>query len=123
MSNNREGNYCQANFLTDKTVVAARWRKHLEPLLNRENVSASTNRLSISGDGQAVGTLNEVKKAIKELKNSGKDELPAEVFKYAREKLHEILHHSLLKIWEVEELLVYHLAGWKISFVFFTKRH
>ncbi|XP_058839579.1 uncharacterized protein LOC131695065 [Topomyia yanbarensis] len=84
MCNDREG-----NLLTDKTMVAARWREHFETLLNRENVSASTNRIRISDD-----------EAIKELKNckaAGKDELPVELFKHGSEQLHEILHRTLLK--------------------------
>lgn len=37
-------------------MVTASWKEHFETLLNGKNVSALSNRLSISADGQAAGS-------------------------------------------------------------------
>ena len=111
MCNDREG-----NLLTDKTMVAARWKEYFETLLNGECERVSRHRTNIGDDGQAVDppTLDEVKKAIHELKNNKaarKDELPAELLKHGSEQLHQMIHHILEKIWEEEELPTSWLDG------------
>lgn len=110
MCNDRNG-----NLLTDKTMVAARWREHFEVLLNGGSGRA-TDRIRIDDDGQAVEppTLDEVKTAIRGLKNNkaaGKDELPAELLKHGSEQLYQLLHRIILKIWEEEELPASWLDG------------
>lgn len=108
----------EGNLLTDKTMVAARWKEYFETLLNGENERASTNRTHIDDDGQAVEppTLEEVKKAIRELKNSkaaGKDELPAELLKAAASTVYCSRYGRRKNC---------PLVGWMVSFVPSTKR-
>ena len=104
MCNDRMG-----NLLTDRTMVAARWKEHFQRLLNGEDEIASRSRIDVSDDGEAVEppTLDEVKKALNELKNNkaaGKDEIPVELLKHGSEQLHQSIHHIIQKIWEDEEL-------------------
>ncbi|XP_039450571.2 uncharacterized protein LOC120429605 [Culex pipiens pallens] len=90
MCNDREG-----NLLTDKTAVAARWKEHFQQLLN-ENCSAVD-----------PPTLEDVEKAVKELKNAksaGKDGLSAELFKHGSARMIEILHQIVQRIWCEEQL-------------------
>jgi sorting nexin-29 len=111
MCNDREG-----NLLTDRAMVAARWKQHFEDLLNGSNEGVSRNRIEIDDDGKAVEppTLDEVKKALSELKNSkaaGKDEIPVELLKHGSEQLHQSIHRVLLRIWQDEEVPTSWLDG------------
>ncbi|XP_062709021.1 uncharacterized protein LOC134288373 [Aedes albopictus] len=99
---------CIDREMTDLTMVTARWREYFEELLNGGNGRA-TDRIRIDDDGQAVEppTLDEVKTAIRGLKNNnaaGKDELPVQFLKYDSEQLYQLLHRIILTIWEEEEL-------------------
>ncbi|XP_062711243.1 uncharacterized protein LOC134289445 [Aedes albopictus] len=111
MCNDREG-----NLLTEKTMVTARWKEHFEDLLNGSSEGAPRNRINIMDDSQVVEppTLDEVKKALKELKNSkaaGKDVIPVELLKHGSEQLHQSIHQIIIKIWEDEELPTSWLNG------------
>ncbi|XP_039452865.2 uncharacterized protein LOC120431811 [Culex pipiens pallens] len=105
MCNDTEG-----NLLTDKTAVAARWKEHFQQLLNGETREGIVeDRIHVEEDGKAVDppTLEEVAKAVKELKNgksAGKDGLPAELFKHGSTRMTEILHQIILRIWCEEQL-------------------
>jgi len=91
-------------------MVAARWKEHFELLLNDPGSGErSENRIRIENDGQVVEppTLDEVSKAINELKNckaAGKDGVPAELLKAGSLRLHEAIHELIGKIWMDEEL-------------------
>ena len=100
MINDRQGNI---------TGVAARWKEHFEVLLNGQVSREDTNRSSIEDDGQAVDppTLDEVRKATRELKNgkaAGKNGIPAEILKIGSARLYEAIHHVIGMIWEEEEM-------------------
>ncbi|XP_058064632.1 uncharacterized protein LOC131214270, partial [Anopheles bellator] len=105
MCNDREG-----NLITDRAEVARRWKEHFRVLLNGEgNSGDERSSLVIENDGKAVDppSMDEVKKAVKELKNckaAGKDGIPAELFKVGSEKLLCALHRLMLKVWTDEEL-------------------
>ncbi|XP_039449776.1 uncharacterized protein LOC120428760 [Culex pipiens pallens] len=105
MCNDREG-----NLLTDKTAVAARWKEHFQQLLNGETREGIVeDRMNVEDDGIAVDppTLENVEKAVKELKNAksaGKDGLPAELFKHGSARMIEILHQIVQRIWCEEQL-------------------
>ena len=97
-------------------MVAARWKEYFETLLNGECERVSRDRTNIGEDGQAVEppTLDEIKKAIRELKinkAAGKYELPAELLKHGSKKLYQMIHRMLENIWEEEELLTSWLDG------------
>jgi hypothetical protein len=105
MCNDKDG-----NLLTDKPMVAARWKEHFQTLLNgEEREEQNRNRMRIASDGQAVEppTQDEVKQAIRQLKNgkaAGKDGLPAELLKAGSERLYDAIHRIILRIWEDEEM-------------------
>ncbi|XP_055533253.1 uncharacterized protein LOC129723146 isoform X2 [Wyeomyia smithii] len=105
MCNDREG-----NLITDKTEVARRWKEHFSVLLNGEgNSGVKRSRMAIENDGQAVEppSIDEVKKAVKELRNckaAGKDGIPAELFKVGSEQLYRAIHRIMLRVWSDEEL-------------------
>ncbi|XP_038117204.1 uncharacterized protein LOC119769300 [Culex quinquefasciatus] len=100
----------EGNLLTDKTAVAARWKEHFQQLLNGETREGIVeDRMNVEDDGIAVDppTLEDVEKAVKELKNAksaGKDGLPAELFKHGSARMIEILHQIVQRIWCEEQL-------------------
>ncbi|XP_038116847.1 uncharacterized protein LOC119769036 [Culex quinquefasciatus] len=112
MCNDREG-----NLLTDKTAVAARWKEHFQQLLNGEmREGVVEDRMNVEDDGIAVDppTLEDVEKAVKELKNAksaGKDGLPAELFKHGSARMIEILRQIVQRIWCEEQLPTNWLDG------------
>ncbi|XP_055549187.1 uncharacterized protein LOC129732371 [Wyeomyia smithii] len=100
----------EGNLITDKTEVARRWKEHFSVLLKGEgNSGVERSRMAIENDGQAVDPLSmdEVKKAVKELRNckaAGKDGIPAELFKVGSEQLYRAIHRIMLRVWSDEEL-------------------
>ena len=105
MCNDKDG-----NLLTDKPMVAARWKEHFQELLNgQEQDEQNRNRMRIMSDEQAVEppTQEEVKKAINELKNgkaAGKDGIPAELLKAGSDRLYYAIHQTILRIWADEQM-------------------
>lgn len=102
-------NDSSGDLLTDRTRVAARWKEHFELLLNGQSDREGTNRIRIEDDGQAVEppTPDEVRKAVRELKNgkaAGKDGIPAELLKVGSDRLNEKIHQVIEMIWEGEEM-------------------
>ena len=92
--------------------------------MNGECERVSRDRTNIRDDGQVVDppTLDEVKKAIRELKNNkaaGKDELPAELLKHGSEQLHQMIHRILERYGRRKNCL---LVGWMVSFALFTRK-
>jgi hypothetical protein len=78
-------------------------------LNGEEREEQNRNRMRIGSDGQAVEppTQDEVKQAIRQLKNgkaAGKDGLPAELLKAGSERLYDAIHRIILRIWEDEEM-------------------
>ena len=64
-------NYSEGNLITEKVKVARRWKPHCDVLLNGERGAVERNRIELKEDGKAVDppTLDEIKRAVRELKN------------------------------------------------------
>lgn len=85
MCNDRDG-----KLLTDKAMVAARWREHFKVLLNGGNGRA-TDKIFESMKTDRLWNLHEIKAAIRRLKNkkaSEKDELPSKLLMHGSEQLY-----------------------------------
>ena len=93
-----------ATLIKDKAAINMRWREHFSQLLNRPS-SVDQSALDQVPQQQAIEELDnppsmdEMKKAIKQMscgKASGKDGIPAEVYK--------ALSDEALQAWEEEEM-------------------
>ena len=98
------------NILTDIKSILRRWQEHFNELLNGDaTVDPSPEVEHFPDDGVWVDlpTYGEVKNAIASLKNNkspGPDSIPAELFKHGGEKLVDVLHNVIVRVWQSEIL-------------------
>ena len=98
--------------LKDGRNINLRWREHFQELLNRhtsvdESIFRELPQYPVREDLSLPPSLNEVKAAIKRMKNhkaGGVDGIPAEVYKLGGPDLTERLHQLITKIWEREDI-------------------
>jgi hypothetical protein len=98
--------------LTERAEKQARWVEHYSELLNLPSevdmeAVARLEQRPIFEMLAADISLAEVKKAAQQMKNekaAGMDGIPADVFKYGGERLLEVLHRVIQKVWEGGEV-------------------
>ena len=98
--------------IKDQEGLLKRWTEHFSSLLNRPSTvdPDAINQIPqqpLLDDLDAPPTLDEIKKALSKTNSgraSGKDSIPAEIFKAAGPKALECFHDILLKIWEEEQM-------------------
>lgn len=98
--------------LSEKPDILRRWVRHFDTVLN--NNSAEVEHITVESTGDdlhidnvELPSLEEVKQAVRQLKNNkspGSDELVAELFKAAGEEFIQYLHNLTLKVWTEEEM-------------------
>ena len=98
------------SILTDVKSVLRRWQEHFDKLLNGDATRDHPPEVELfQDDGNRIDppTHGEIKKAIASLKNNkspGPDSIPAELFKNGGEKLVDVLHSVIVKVWQSEIL-------------------
>ena len=98
------------NILTDVKSILRRWQEHFDKLLNGDATLDPPPEVEhFPEDGKWIDppTYGEVKKAIASLKNNkaaGPDSIPAELFKHGGEKLVDVLHNVIVRVWQSEIL-------------------
>lgn len=93
--------------ITDKQGILKRWADHFAQLLNRVNYCDHTifdelPQLPLSPELDAPPSLDEVEKAVKQLKNnksSGSDGIPSEIYKCGGARITEVLHNFFSICW------------------------
>lgn len=93
----------QGNLLSSETEVMRRWAEHFSDLLNSVTTPEPIEPTVLNNiDYQEPPTLNEVRAAIRKLKNNkapGSDGLPAELFRWGGEELLNYLKKLIERIW------------------------
>ena len=98
------------NILTDIKSILRRWQEHFNELLNGDatmDPSPEVEHFPDDGVWVDLPTYGEVKNAIASLKNNkspGPDSIPAELFKHGGEKLVDVLHNVIVRVWQSEIL-------------------
>lgn len=96
--------------LSDKASILNRWVEHFNELLNSNNHAdedTPIGNVPVCTENIALPTLDEIKSAIRKLKNNkspGSDALPSELFKHGGPQLHQILHHLITCIWQTRKM-------------------
>ena len=98
--------------IKEQEAINARWKEHLEDLLNRDCVVdqsflCSLPQRPVKDDLGTTPELHEVHKAIKQLKNNkapGWDEIPADILKLGGDELAKLLHLLISLIWNTEQI-------------------
>ena len=91
-------------------TILERWAEHYEKMLNHPSAKISPELDDLAAHAtpdpnvkEDASSLNEVKMAIKKLKNGrapGPDDIPAELLKCAMEPVSKALHKLFCKVWE-----------------------
>ena len=101
-----------STLIKDQEGMSKRWQEHFSDLLNRP-LSVDTGALSqisqqpIQDSLAEPPTMDKIKKAIHQTSSSrasGKDGIPAEIYKAAGPNALEAFHDVLLSIWEEEKM-------------------
>ena len=98
--------------IKDQEGLLKRWTEHFSSLLNRpstvdQDVLNQIPQQPLLEDLDTPPTLDEIRKAINKTNSgraSGKDSIPAEIFKAAGPKALETFHDILLQVWEEEQM-------------------
>ena len=101
-----------SNLIKDQAGLRDRWAEYFSNLLNLPSTidPVALNQIPqqpIMDELDAPPTLDEIKKAISQLNTnraSGKDGIPAEIYKAASPNTLESFHHVLNSIWDEEEM-------------------
>lgn len=101
-----------STLIKDQEGLSRRWQEHFSNLLNRpSSVDADAlNQIPQQPMQDSLAeppTIDEIKKAIHQTNSgraSGKDGIPAEIYKAAGPNALEAFHDVLLSIWEEEEM-------------------
>lgn len=89
---------------------SSQWKAYFEELLNRpgpeDPINANSHELEDNiTEETMMPALSEVKEAIVALKNnrsSGTDEIPSELWKYAKDVVQYLLHELTKEIWRTD---------------------
>ncbi len=101
-----------STILTSNADIQTRWKEHFDDLLN-QNATFDRNAINCiprkptDNSLSRTPTMEELEEAISTMKNNkaaGPDGIPAEIFKYGGQMLHEQIHQLLVNIWTNEVL-------------------
>lgn len=99
------------NIINNKMGILDRWREHFGKLLNSDdNVNEEQNHIneqqSTEIEEEDPPSLNEVRKAVRKLKNNkspGEDAIPIEMIRATDASTMPVIH-EITNIWDKEEL-------------------